>query len=548
MRRIQGGWLYRCAITLTCLVSVPGSIAIAQDDNGGNPQSPKTVLSTKMIPADALAVVAVFPAEFLSAPQMKLMPTEVASAWTIENIGVDLMDVESITAVTGVPGPNAPEYGVVIRLNKDFDAKLLNRDIIGGPAEMIGGYRAVPIANVPNTYLHRVDAKTFIAATPDFLVKMLASEGGVGPLAELLDSRKRTASAIVAMVMDPVREQLNQIADQAPPNLPGPLRDLLDAPNLVDGVYLEAGIMPGDTFRLTMVGQSDEDAQELATILDNAMIFGRDLAVMQAMQEIEGSGPVPEATRNYIRRLSEEIVAMLQPVRSGSELVMEVDNQGGLATSGVLVGMLLPAVQAAREAARRMSSSNNLKQIMLAFHNYESVYRHLPDAVSRDADGKPLLSWRVAILPYIEQQALYEQFHLDEPWDSEHNLTLLDKMPLTYVDPSVSLEPGMTIYQVPFGEELLFNGERPTRFADITDGTSNTIAIVEANAQNAVPWTKPSDVEVDSENPLANMGKHRPGGFNVGFADGSVRFIAETIDPTLFWHLLTRSGGEVVNF
>lgn len=546
-------WLSRSAIVFVCcLLSVPLAPVAAQTENGARTKDDGgTPFNNALIPANALAVAAIFPAEMMAAPQMKLMPTEVASAWTIENIGVDLMDVDSITAVVGVPrsagrGPAAPDYGIIIRLNKDFDTRLLNRKLIGGPAEMIGGYRAIPIADVPNTYLHRVDARTFIAATPDYLVSMLASSDGSGPLSELMASRSRTTAAVVGMVMEPVRDQLNQVAAQAPPNLPGPLRDLLDLPNLIQGVYLQAGFLPGDSVRLTLVGRSDADAQELATVLDNAMLFGRDLAVMQAMQEIEGTSQVPEAMRNYVSRLSEEIMTMLKPQRQGSELVMELENQGGMATSGVLVGLLLPAVQAAREAARRMSSSNNLKQIMLAFHNYENTFRKLPDAISRDEEGKPLLSWRVAILPFIEQQQLYQQFHLDEPWDSEHNIKLLEKMPPVYVDPSLSLPPGMTIYQASVGEGQLLNAEKATRFRDVTDGLSNTIAVFEANAENAVPWTKPTDVEIDQQNPLDSMGKHRPGGFNVGFADGSVKFISDSIDPETFWKLLTRAGGEVV--
>ena len=90
-----------------------------------------------------------------------------------------------------------------------------------------------------------------------------------------------------------------------------------------------------------------------------------------------------------------------------------------------------------------MTASNNLKQLALGIHNFHSAYRKLP-AARTDENGQPLLSWRVAILPFIEQQALYEQFHLDEPWDSEHNLKLIDQMPATFTDPSLMLPPGMT--------------------------------------------------------------------------------------------------------
>src|SRR5207249_2796575 len=82
-----------------------------------------------------------------------------------------------------------------------------------------------------------------------------------------------------------------------------------------------------------------------------------------------------------------------------------------------------------RIAGRRTVSQNNLKQIGLAMHNYHDTYRHFPPQALTDKNGKPLLSWRVAVLPFIEQDNLYRQFKLDEPWDSEHNRKLLERMP-----------------------------------------------------------------------------------------------------------------------
>src|SRR4249919_3311122 len=107
-----------------------------------------------------------------------------------------------------------------------------------------------------------------------------------------------------------------------------------------------------------------------------------------------------------------------------------------IAIIAVLIALLLPAVQAAREAARRAQCVNNLKQIGLAMHNYHDVKNGLPPSAIVDKQGKPLLSWRVAILPYIEQQPLYDKFKLDEPWDSPNNKDLIQYMPSIYMCPS----------------------------------------------------------------------------------------------------------------
>ncbi|HEY2158606.1 MAG TPA: DUF1559 domain-containing protein, partial [Isosphaeraceae bacterium] len=216
---------------------------------------------------------------------------------------------------------------------------------------------------------------------------------------------------------------------------------------------------------------------------------------------------------------------------------------------GVAVGtaLLLPAVQAAREAARRAQCVNNLKQIGLALHNYHDVNNGFPAAAITGKGGKPLLSWRVAILPYIEGQGLYNEFHLDEPWDSPHNKALIAKMPKAYSCPSrPPAAEGMTTYKAFVGGGAMFDPAKPVCFQQVTDGTSNTIAVVEG--KTPVIWTKPEDIPFDPKAPasLLDAGSNHPGGFNVLFADGSVRFIKLSINLQTFRALITRAMGEVV--
>jgi prepilin-type processing-associated H-X9-DG protein len=218
------------------------------------------------------------------------------------------------------------------------------------------------------------------------------------------------------------------------------------------------------------------------------------------------------------------------------------------------MALLLPAVQASREAARRAQSVNNLKQIGLAMHNFLSVQNHFPGPI-RDKDGKPVLSWRVAILPFLEQQALFNEFKQDEPWDSPHNKALLERMPDVFAVPGARAEPGLTFYRGFSGKSTLFDetNKAGVGIATVTDGTSNTLGAVEA--KEAVPWTKPdSDIPFDpdmraAEDPklLAQMGEHFSGGFNALFLDGSVHFIKKTVSPAVLRALITRDRGEVVS-
>jgi hypothetical protein len=185
------------------------------------------------------------------------------------------------------------------------------------------------------------------------------------------------------------------------------------------------------------------------------------------------------------------------------------------------------AVQKVREAAARIQSSNNLKQIVLAMHNHESAFGKLPSAAVCDKSGKKLLSWRVAILPYIEQENLYKQFHLDEPWDSEHNKTLIEKMPKTYADPRAggAAKPGETYYKVFVGKNAAFQWDKGASLLGMADGSSNTIMV--AAGGDPVTWTKPDDFEcdpTDTKNPLPDLSKP----FDrllLAMCDGSVRQI-----------------------
>lgn len=223
------------------------------------------------------------------------------------------------------------------------------------------------------------------------------------------------------------------------------------------------------------------------------------------------------------------------------------------AAAPVLVGLLLPAVQSAREAARRTAMMNNFRQVMLAMLIHSDANRSLPAQAICDKDGKPLLSWRVAMLPYLEEGGLYREFRLDEPWDSEHNRRLIESMPAVYADPSAPDEQaaGLTTIQVLTGKGTPFTAaDKAIHLDDITDGTSRTVAIVEASPDQAVPWTKPDDLEFDPAEPLAGVGNpRRPGGlFLGGFFDGSVRtFTPEEIDPQLFRALVTPAGGEQIS-
>jgi prepilin-type processing-associated H-X9-DG protein len=192
-------------------------------------------------------------------------------------------------------------------------------------------------------------------------------------------------------------------------------------------------------------------------------------------------------------------------------------------------------------ASARAQSSNNLKQIGLALHNYHDVNGVLPAAAIVDKKGKPLLSWRVAILPYIEQDNLYKQFKLDEPWDSEHNMKLAKIRVKTYELP-YDPKPGITHYRAFVGNGAAFDMVQGIKFAQFTDGTSNTMMVFEG--AEGVPWTKPDEIEFDTQKPmLPHLRFEGDRICNILMADGSVRAVPKTLAENVLKLLIQRDDG-----
>jgi hypothetical protein len=263
-----------------------------------------------------------------------------------------------------------------------------------------------------------------------------------------------------------------------------------------------------------------------------------DLQVRKNRASLQGDEAEAKAAEAQIRR-AEPILRRLQ-----SEL-----------SQGELMGLDLPGVNSVRSAANKMKSQNNLKQLSLAMHNYASTAGYLPRHALYGKDGKPLLSWRVAVLPYLEQGPLYRKFKLDEPWDSPHNKALLKYMPPSFIAPEEqpSSEPYTTYYQVfvgsngPVGPVFEPGAQYQVRLGPgIPDGSSGTFLVVEAGT--AVPWTKPEDLAYDPAAPLPKLGGLFKDGFAAAFADGSVRFLMRDVDEEIVRAFITRNGGEPVEW
>jgi prepilin-type processing-associated H-X9-DG protein len=228
-------------------------------------------------------------------------------------------------------------------------------------------------------------------------------------------------------------------------------------------------------------------------------------------------------------------------------------------TSLFLCILAIPQLDQTRDTPGWKTCQFELRCLALAMIRYHPDGK-IPPAAIRDETGRPLLSWRVAILRQVEEPGLYEEFKLDEPWDSPHNLPLLKKMPRIFGSASLlsdAASEGKTHYRVFTGPGTAFEtpGLQPATFLD---GPEQTILVVEA--AGAVPWTKPDELPYDPQQPLPPLGVGfsrdlkllgysvgRRRGFNVAFADGSARFVRQDVDEATLRALITRNGGEKID-
>ncbi len=340
------------------------------------------------------------------------------------------------------------------------------------------------------------------------------------------------------------------------PELPTPF-ETLDGDLVADGierVKLTLAIDAATRVRLAVVGQDESVSQQLGQLAE----LGGEWLVAKAEQEELGLGPL------YTQAMS-----VLKPRIDGNQLVFEA------ATDSPEVERLLtvaigPAVQRVRENARTNSKLNGMKQLGLAMQNFHGVRGQFPaSAAIVDQAGEPLLSWRVAILPFVEEGELYRQFRFDEPWDSQHNLRVAKALPAAFANPSHPdlNEKGLTTYQMPIfpGSNLALlredaepyetrKDDRPIRlapgdqFRQLTDGTSMTIQLVEVAPEHAVFWTKPDDWRVDLEDPMAKLRTDKRDGFVTAWHDGHAKLLKFTMPAEILRKVLTKNGGEVVEY
>lgn len=532
------------------------SSASSMQDSSGLPvttsYSQDGPVDLSYLPAKAEAVAKIDVGRLLEGPlgQVLKLPQVAPQVGQFEQmLGVKPQDIESVTVGIGgltdaiasgkEPNPMQLPLTAVIRTKVTLDTAKLQSAIPGGQTVTEGSmtYMRGPGPEVGGA-IWFADSNTVVVGNEPSVKQV-----GTNPATPTyVDAKLLDGTSPIQIMFSPTNPDAVFRHPQAkiPPQAPVPPAAMAVAKNFLanaNGVFVGLDLTNDLGLNLSVRCKDSGSATQMVTDMKAATEESK------AAQANQPPNPMMMPLMN-IQKAMEESLSMT----ATEDIFRSTQSaKGGGQVLGSFVPMAMmmigPAMQQAQTAAKRTQSKNNLKQIGLAMYNFNSVYQRFPNSASVDGSGRPLLSWRVHLLPFLGHERLYKQFALDEPWDSPTNMPLVDQMPDVYRSPQVATEPGQTIYMVPVGPGTAFEMQKGRGMREFTDGTSNTILLVEAALENAVAWTQPADLQFNPSTPKLGL-RISPTGFQVVFADGSARFIGGQESDSKVKAMFTRNGAD----
>jgi beta-lactamase regulating signal transducer with metallopeptidase domain len=521
------------------------------------------------VPRDAIAVARFRPAELLRRPALAALRQALGQQKELqEQLGVSPDKIEQVTVVFLIDAPppgtlrgEPAPAGFIIRLADASDAASVLKALQPNPkTQEYSGQSFVGGSSGRGQFAFIADDRTVVSSDREEHLRRLIVAGKNGAVkAKWADAWKTADDADLAALVNTaaLRDMLNQAMAGGPGPAIAPLWQAASS------ALLAANLRDRLDLTLKMAASNEEDSQKVLRTL-NAVVTLAQNSLSQARGQFSQMPGEQGAVLLRAADTADSLLDSLKIERDGQQIrataTAEADD------TAQLVAMLLPAVAQARQSARRAQSFNNLKQLALAMHNYADVNNSFPPAVLYGPDGKTPYSWRVALLPYLDQDQLFKQYKFDEPWDSENNKKVLAKMPNVFRDPNDPPDSISSSYYGLVGPSTIFPGKKEgTKFLEILDGTSGTIMFVEAKRD--IPWTKPEDIPYADDVPPANaaappkspsryagdkpipkLGGHYSDVFLAALCDGSVRAISQKSNEYLLRSLFTRDGGEVIDF
>jgi hypothetical protein len=570
-----------------CLLLL-GATAWAVSTPPFHPQTPPPAPATDlppelaMVPPDTVALLYVpidrIGTHLVMLNLLKRLPPEVAKnlgeqdythALPFESLGMKIPDLAHLTMFTNATGRQEPDahFSTIFGLKQPPDRKQLLDKLLNQTEEKKAGGKSYYVAKEKDgrrtKVVHFIDDRRVLV--PLELVTMdekgmtryfdrLYGKKSPGPLTEIIAQAKDKHLLLALNVTEGVRKEMER-----------ELRHLPDEFSWLEPVFqlqlgsltMELGQVTQFTFRLRYADAAKaKDAEEGAR--HGLKVLLQQLEpILAEMQDRAKKAKGPDDLPQPALVLFVELQAMLKTGQvqvQDKELTVVLSFRTDDAIMEQFAKLLIANWKHQQKEKKRHREREELMQIFFAMENYDGINDRLPPHAIRDKNGKPLLSWRVAILPYVGEINLYGKFKLDEPWDSDHNKKLLARMPKLYRPPVEDKDkPYHTYYKVfvsPKGAKPAspFTGDEKITLAQINkqDGSINTILAVEGG--EPVPWTKPEDIPFDMTKPLPTLALPFRDGINIVLCDGPVRKLKKGLPDKVLKEIITWNGGEKVDF
>lgn len=506
------------------------------------PTAPSTKPQAGMInPAYVCAelhfALAIRPQGILASPLLPLVPERARDEFFSEfkRAGLEVKDLEQILLLAaeapvphgreikpGDPPPAPPKIGAILRFHQRFEPRQLVSKMYQAnvpPKVTAGGeYFSHPRGEQPSIFCP--DKKTMVVSMEPLLSQMIAAREGTGSLAALLRTVSANHDAVgVVEIQGPIKEMLSGAAKQGGDALP-PLRGASALPQQIKNLVVTADLNGDSLLTFSIAGNDEAGAKGV----ESQAMAGRDFAkemFTQARPEIQKNMPAELA--GPLLGMVDEMLAGLAIQRTGATVAIDLKAP---ASWKDLPKTLAPLIEQARQQEvknARLYRLNRVRTAALSFqmHNSGGAQMSLLEDI-KDGNGKPILSWRVRLLPYLDGPpgGIQIPFRLNEPWDSEHNLKLVSQMPAIFGDSKQGLT---SIFM------FVRDGKVLSNYMSI--GDSSKLMAVEAGTDKAIPWTKPGDLPVVDANPASVLGTIPGGKFPAAFYDGHVAEMDANMEP-----------------
>lgn len=495
-----------------------------------------------LVPADAAMVIALRPTALLREPAL----SKLADAFKddpAKGLGIAVDHIEELTlAYSATELSLAEPMAVVVQLKEPGDSLALLKEYFSDSLERQHHGQKYRQSRAGSAAWLLPGTRTLVMAQSESILHKLIDAGGAGAVAadravpwNQASGRQAAFFVKTGLLRDALKDGLS--SDLAIAFLSAFIAPLWQN---TDTISLGLTVDANARFSAAIDTASPADAKKTADTLSAVALLCSNFLSQMGAKVAEELG----------EKCVDDVLSLL------TTLKVEVDQSriqlsGSAPAEGLapLFAATLPGIVRGIAEERMERPKQHLKQLALAMHNYHDIHGHFPPAVLYGADNKGGSphghSWRVALLPLLDQEALYAQYKFDEPWDSPANRQVLEQMPAVFRDLREPADSLNSSYFAIVGEGTPFSDKDGTAIGAITDGTSNTLMFVEAIRD--IPWTKPEDIPYVADKRVPEFGGHHTGGFLAAYCDGAVHQISPRTSEKTLRLLITQSDGEPVD-